>query len=102
MDLKFLAGPLKDIFVCICIATFLLSSISVLVTEWKEDKDLNLIMEMYIIQWLDPGYTCLVFSVMNRFYFYHLRTLFQVNSEKVLYMDFVLMLETLFIWLLST
>lgn len=33
MDLKFLAGPLKDIFVCIYIATFLLSSISVLVTE---------------------------------------------------------------------
>lgn len=101
MDLQFLAGPLKDFFVCIYMATYLLGNVCALMDECERRKGTKSHHSRDIILWLDAGYAYLIARVTNRVYFYQLKTLFQKNSEKVLYMKFVLMLEILFIWLLS-
>lgn len=38
MQLKFRTGPLKDSFICICTATYLLTSVCVLIGEWESKE----------------------------------------------------------------
>lgn len=85
MELKFLTGSLKDFFfIRINIPTSLLSYMWSCGWTWKEKKGTKSYHRKDTFQWLDPGYTCLVFRVINRIYFYWLKTLFQKNSGKVL------------------
>lgn len=38
MELKFMTGPLKDFFICICIATYLLTNVCALIGEWESKE----------------------------------------------------------------
>uniref|UniRef100_A0A803W885 General transcription and DNA repair factor IIH helicase/translocase subunit XPB n=1 Tax=Ficedula albicollis TaxID=59894 RepID=A0A803W885_FICAL len=38
LELKFMTGPLKDSFICICIATYLLTNVCALIGEWESKE----------------------------------------------------------------